>query len=308
MKPAPLHSHLEGMPDGGQAFWRVCSDGTRIRVAVWQGGGEKTVLVFPGRTEFIEKYGDVIARLLDRGYSVAVVDWRGQGMADRHPTRPKMGWVKEFDDYQLDVAELLATVQEAGLPDPFAMIGHSMGGGIGLRSLLNGLKVEKAIFSAPMWGIYVEPHMRLLAWVVASFGPLFGFGQKFIPTGGPANYVQEQPFEGNALTNDKPSYEIMQSHMNQHPELGLGGPSIHWLNRARRETSALVDAAPAPHDCLCFLGSNESIVSKQAVRRVMGRWPNGLLVDIDGAQHEVLMEEPHVIEQLWLEIDAHLAE
>ncbi|WP_069300759.1 alpha/beta hydrolase [Neptunicoccus sediminis] len=308
MDTAELHTDLERMPEGGKAYWRSCADGTRIRVAVWQGSGDKTVLVFPGRTEFIEKYGDVTDRLLDRGYSVAVVDWRGQGLSDRHPVHPPMGWVKEFSDYQLDVAEVLATVRDTGLPDPYAMIAHSMGGAIGLRALLDGLPVEKAIFSAPMWDIYVASHMRVPAWIVSTFGPGIGLGQRFVPTGGPTNYVQEQPFEGNALTNDEASYKVMQSHIAQHPEMGLGGPSVHWLNRAKRETRALIAAAPPPHDCLCFLGSKESIVSKDAIRKVMGKWPNGQLVELEGAQHEVLMEEPHVLKQVWLEIDAHLDE
>jgi lysophospholipase len=306
MESAPLYANLENMPQGGQAFWRVCPDGVRIRVAVWHGSSDKTILVFPGRTEFIEKYGDVVARLLDRGYSVAVIDWRGQGMAERHPTQPKMGWVREFSDYQLDVAEMLETVRLAGLAKPYAVIGHSMGGAIGLRSLLNGLDVEKAIFSAPMWGIYVEPHLRPLAWLVANFGPLFGFGERFVPTGGPGNYVQYQQFDGNTLTNDRASYAVMQSHMNQHPELGLGAPSIHWLNRARRESRAIVQSAPAKQDCICLLGSSEAIVSKEAIRDVMAKWPNGKLVNIERAQHEVFLEETHVLAQVWAEIDALL--
>jgi len=131
MADAPLYDELDRVPQGGQAVWRTAADGTRIRTAVWHGSGDKTVLIFPGRTEFIEKYGDVIARLLDRGYSVAIIDWRGQGLSDRHPNKRDMGWVKEFSEYQLDVAELLGTVKDAGLPDPYALIAHSMGGAIG---------------------------------------------------------------------------------------------------------------------------------------------------------------------------------
>jgi lysophospholipase len=306
MTSAPLYSELERMPEGGHAFWRICPDGTRIRTAVWHGSGDKTVLIFPGRTEFIEKYGDVIARLLDRSYSVAIIDWRGQGLSDRHPTRRDMGWVKEFSDYQLDVAELLGTVKDAGLPDPYALIGHSMGGGIGLRALLNNLPVEKAIFSGPMWGIHVEPKMRIPAAIIAGLGPMLGFGEKFIPTGGPGHYVLDEPFTGNVLTNDNAQYNIMTRQLQAHPELGLGAPSIRWLNRARAETARLVSEAPAKQDCLCLLGTDEAIVSKPAIRTVMAKWPNGKLVDVPNAQHEVLMEGPGQLALVWTEIDAHL--
>lgn len=295
------------MPQGGQAVWRHAGDGTRIRVAWWQGSGDKTVLVFPGRTEFIEKYGEVVQTLLDRTYSVVVVDWRGQGLADRHPTQRQMGWVQKFSDYQQDVSEVLAVVSEAGLPTPFAMIGHSMGGAIGLRALLNGLAVEKAIFSAPMWGILVAPHLKPMASVVSAIGPKIGFGEKVVPSGDLRNYVQMQDFEGNLLTNDPARYQTMQSHLAAEPELGLGAPSIHWFAEARRECAALRAEAPARHDVLTFLGTQEGIVEASAIHEVMGKWPNGKLVVLEDAQHEVLLETDATLERVWTEIDAHLA-
>jgi lysophospholipase len=198
-------------------------------------------------------------------------------------------------------------VAEFGLPKPYAMIGHSMGGGIGLRSLLNGLPVEKAMFSAPMWGILVTPAAkRIVGNWIAIVAPLIGQGERFVPTGTEDNYVETQPFAGNLLTNDAADYAIMQSHLRQHPEMSLGAPSLRWYNRALRECAEINRHAPAPHDCLCFLGGAEAIVDPAAVISVMAKWPNGKLVQIPAAQHEVLMEEPHVIKQVWDEIDAHL--
>ena len=306
MEPAPLHSHLAAMPAGGRAFWRRAADGTRIRVAVWEAAGAKTVLVFPGRTEFIEKYGEVVSMLIQRGFDVAVVDWRGQGLADRHPNRPEMGWVERFADYQQDVAQVLETVQETGLPAPFAMIGHSMGGAIGLRALLNDLPVQKAIFSGPMWDILVAPHLRLVASAISLVAPKIGLGQRLVPSGDPRNYVEYQPFEGNTLTTDPSRYAIMQSHLQEHPEMGLGAPSIHWFAEARRECAKLVAQAPAKHDTLTLLGTREAIVDPDAVRKVMGKWPNGKLVMVEGGEHEVLMERDDLLDLVWTEIDAHL--
>lgn len=307
MEAAPLYNELARMPEGGQAYWRTSADGTRIRVAVWQGSGDKTILVFPGRTEFIEKYGDVVARLLDRGYSAAVIDWRGQGLSDRHPTKRQMGWVREFSEYQDDVAMLLGTVKDTGLPTPYALLAHSMGGCIGLRALLGGLPVEKVIFSGPMWGIYVEPHMRLLASIITTLAPRIGLGEKFVPSGSPDNYVAVQPFEGNVLTNDRAQYEVMQSHIAERPELGLGAPSIRWFDRARREMADLMVKSPAKQDCLCLLGTDEAIVTAEAIHTIMGKWPNGKLVEVPNAHHEVLMEGPDQLALVWSEIDAHLA-
>jgi len=59
---------------------------------------------------------------------------------------------------------------------------------------------------------------------------------------------------------------------------------------------------PPDYDCLCFLGSQEVIVSPKAINNIIHEWPNSKLVHIQGAQHEVLMEEPHVLDHAWKEI------
>ena len=38
----------------------------RLRAVVWQGGRRGTAVVFPGRTEFAEKYGRVVGELVAR--------------------------------------------------------------------------------------------------------------------------------------------------------------------------------------------------------------------------------------------------
>ena len=37
----------------------TASDGVRLRAVAWRGGGQGTAVIFPGRTEFAEKYGRV---------------------------------------------------------------------------------------------------------------------------------------------------------------------------------------------------------------------------------------------------------
>lgn len=307
MTKAPLFTDIARVPKGGKAHWRKCSDGVRIRVATWKKGTKGTILVFPGRTEYIEKYGPVIESILDRGYSVAVVDWRGQGMSDRIAANRQLGHVTHFLDYQMDVDEVLGTVRDAGLPHVKSLISHSMGGSIALRALHNGMKVEKVIFSAPMWGIYVPPLLRIPAMIISNIGPFIGFSKRFSPNTGFENYVQISPFKGNTLTNDEATYEQLVNQLAEHPELGIGGPSINWLHQALTECAKLRKMPAPTHECLCFLGSQEAIVSEKAIRHVMGKWSTGKLVYIDGSQHEVFMEEQYVLDITWSEIDRFLA-
>lgn len=307
MTEAPFYENIARAPAGVIAHWRTCKDGVRVRVATWKNGTKGTVLIFPGRTEFIEKYGPTVQSLLDRGYSVAVIDWRGQGLSDRVAKNRQLGHVRQFLDYQMDVDEMLGTVADADLPPIKCLIGHSMGGSIGLRALHNGLKVKHVIFSAPMWGIYLPPLLRILAKIISTIGPRIGFSSVFSPNTSADNYVQINPFSGNTLTNDKETYEWLTSQLDAHPELGIGGPSINWLHQALMECAKLRRMPSPKHDCICILGSEEAIVSSKAIKHIIGKWPNGKLINVPGAQHEIFMEEQHVLELAWTEVDQLLA-
>ena len=61
--PAPFHADLAEGPAGGHALWVNTSDGVRIRIGLWPAGEKGTVLLLPGRTEYIEKYGRAAADL-----------------------------------------------------------------------------------------------------------------------------------------------------------------------------------------------------------------------------------------------------
>jgi lysophospholipase len=60
-------------------------DGAELRFARWAppAGRKGTVCVFTGRTEQIEKYFETVRDLRDRGFAVAMIDWRGQGHSSR---------------------------------------------------------------------------------------------------------------------------------------------------------------------------------------------------------------------------------
>ena len=53
-----------------------------------------------GQTEFIEKYFEVIDELRGRGFTVATMDWRGQGGSSRDPGQPQelCPRLREYDE------------------------------------------------------------------------------------------------------------------------------------------------------------------------------------------------------------------
>lgn len=307
MTPAPLYTDIARAPAGGKAHWLTCSDGTKVRVAYWPGGRKGTVLLFQGRTEYIEKYGPVVEKFQTLGYTVVAIDWRGQGLSDRSGKQHKIGHVASFDEFQLDVAALMEFVGEINCPKPYVSVAHSMGGAIGLRALLNGQPIAKAIFSAPMWGIYFKGIMKPVSRMLVGAAHVAGRGASIAPSTHAQNYVMYSPFEDNTLTNDKDQFEWSKHQLTEHSDLELGGPSMHWIREAMIETARLRRSEMPSTPCLCAYGTQERIVSINGIEKVMDKWPNGKLLLIQDAQHELFIEEQHVRHQFWSEIETFLA-
>lgn len=280
----------------------------RLRAVSWgRDAGRGTVLLFDGRTEYAEKYGRVAAELRARGWATLALDWRGQGLSDRLRGGGTLGHVRRWEDYQLDVAALVAHGRELGLPEPWFLLSHSMGGCIGLRSLMDGLPVRAAVFSAPMWGILMRTALKPVAWSVSSMSRAFALSHLLTPGQDPASYILHCDFAGNTLTGDRETFEWMRSQVVAVPDLALGGPTLHWLNEALREMRRLM-AEPAPEvPALALVGSDEAIVDPQRIRRRMAGWPGARLVTLPAARHEVLMETPAIRGRVMAEIEGFLA-
>jgi lysophospholipase len=307
METAPFFSSVAGAPEGGTCHWLRASDGVRLRVAIWDKGANGTVFVFPGRTEYIEKYGPLVDELARRGYAALVIDWRGQGLSDRPLDDPATGHVTHFSDYQRDVQAMLAAARAQGPPEPYYLLAHSMGGGIGLRALIEGMPVAAAAFSAPMWGIKINPYLRPIAWALGTVGRMVGQGHRYAPGTSGTTYVGEAGFPDNVLTTDAEMFAFMQEQVRQHPELALGGPSLHWLHEALLETRLLAQKPSPDVPCYTGLGTHERVVDPRPVRDRLERWPGSKLVLFEGAEHELIMERPEIRERFFGDLAAFFA-
>lgn len=293
--PAPLYSALADGPDGGSARWIKTADGVRLRVAFWPGGVRGTVLIFPGRTETVEKYGPTAAVLVEAGFCCIAVDWRGQGLSARACADPMVGHVASFAEFQLDVDAVAALPTAMGLPEQTYILAHSMGGAIALRALIRSPDLAKAaVFSAPMWGIKMSPAMRPVAHIVTRLAGLFGQSHRYAPTTDGTSMIATQPFKGNTLTTDPDMYAWMKAQLTGAPDLQLGGPSMGWLRAALTECAALSLLASPNLPVICGLGTAEAVVDPVAVHQRMAKWGTGQLDLYPGAMHELPIELPAI--------------
>jgi lysophospholipase len=305
MRPAPLHEDVAEAPPAGEAWWLPTSDGAEIRAAVWPAAAgtpaRGTVLIFPGRTEYVEKYGAVAGVYTAEGYAVLTLDWRGQGLTDRAFPDRRLGHVLDFAEYQRDLAAALNLAAWLDLPKRMFLVAHSMGGCIGLRALHEGLDVAAVAFSAPMWGVQMEWWEPPLAWASALAATLPGLGGKLTPRTTLDHALHVDAFEGNDLTTDRAMWDFMRRQLDTHPDLTLGGPTLRWLRAALFETRALRRMAPPTVAAYTALGTNERIVLREPIRRLMGHWPDGRLDMIEGSEHEIMMERPEIRDRFFAE-------
>ncbi len=300
MEAAPLFAQVADGPDNGAAWWLQARDGVRIRVGLWhREAAAGTVLLFPGRTEYVEKYGRAAQHFASRGFATLTVDWRGQGLADRLTGDAMAGHVLHFSDYQNDVEAMVGAARALDLPRPWHLLAHSMGGCIGLRAVMDGLDVRSVVFSGPMWGIHMGSALRPFAWSLAWGLRRLGLGHVYAPSTAGEHYVLSEPFETNKLTNDREMWDYMARQIEARPELGIGGPSLRWLHEALREMRTLA-ARPSPAlPCLTIVGSDEEIVDVGRIHDRMARWPGGRLEIVPGGRHETLMDTPAVQARLF---------
>ncbi|WP_435310911.1 alpha/beta fold hydrolase [Primorskyibacter sedentarius] len=304
---APYYADVADGPEDARVFWVHAADGVRIRLGHWpaKGVSQGTVLLMPGRTEYIEKYGRTARDLTERGLDVLCIDWRGQGLADRSLEDPRRGHVIHFDEYQADLDAMMQAATDLNLPKPLHMLAHSMGGCIGLRGLMRDLPFTGVAFSGPMWGIRMRVYTRPAAWALSWSSGKVGLGHAYAPGTGAGSYVATEPFEGNLLTGDIEMFEYMRRQIVTHPDLQLGGPSLNWLHAALFETRALARMASPRYPCLTYVGSDERIVDVPRIHQRMARWPGGTLRVIDGGRHEMLMDNPEMRTAIADEMAAH---
>ncbi|MEV8467806.1 alpha/beta hydrolase [Fluviibacterium sp. DFM31] len=292
LSPAPFHHPSSQAPEGAEAHWAEASDGVRLRVGRLASGPRGTVLILPGRTEYLEKYGMPATEFLARGYGAVAVDFRGQGLADRPLTDPAIGHVEDFTEYQRDVATLLAYAAHHDMPRPWVLLGHSMGGAIGLRAVLNGLDVTSAVFSAPMWGINMYRGVRPVAWGLGWLAHKTRLNGWVTPGMSRETYVRLADPADNWLTTDPEMIAYMRRQLEAVPGLDLGAPSVPWLYRALVECRDLRRTRDPGIPTLTVVPTRDEIVSVPDMTRQGREMIGGQVEIIDGGRHETMMETP----------------
>lgn len=268
-------------------------------------GAEVAWVISSGRIETAIKYTELIYELSQAGYSVFILDHRGQGRSGRLLPDPQVGYVADFADYQHDLASFLRDIVQPAGYRQHLLLAHSMGSAIaaGLLTLPRWQQWQDffsaAILCAPMFGIYtgIIPNRlaELSAMLCCRIANLFSLQQNYFP--GQTAY-QDKPFCANDLTSSAARYQALRHCYQAEPLLQLGGVSCQWLQQAilaMRELPHYAKHCRTP--ILLLQAGRDEVVANKAQQHWFAQLPAELtkqLVTITDARHEVLMEQDHL--------------
>ncbi len=284
-------------------------DGVSLRFARWQppAGRRGTVCIFQGRAEWIEKYFETVRDLRARGFAVATLDWRGQGLSERVLSDHRKGYVRDFSEYDTDLEIFMREVVLPDCPPPIFALGHSTGATVLIRAAHRGHRwFDRTVLIAPLIALGGVDYSMGTGAVIVRALRMAGFGSMYVPKS-ETSVVDARPFLGNILTSDPVRYARNAAILEAEPMLALGGPTVAWTDAAFRAMRSLRERSyPARirQPILIVQGGLDGVVSNAAIEDFASLLRAGSHLVIVGALHELLMEQDRFRTQFWAAFDA----
>ena len=265
------------------------------------------IVISPGRCESYLKYQETIYELFQLGYSIFILDHRGQGFSDRMLTNHHKGYVEHFDDYPKDLHQFITTIvnPESANTAPF-LLAHSMGCAITLRMLQlypNPNIIQCAALLSPMIAINTGGLTHRFSTLIinvllkinriCSAQPWYFIGQ--------SNY-KAKPYSQNKLTHCKSRYYNFINLYKKNKQIQLGGVTIHWLDQAFKTESQIftqLNKIQTPLIVIqagddCIVDNLKQNIFCEQLNQISSRIISKAPVTIKGAYHELLFETDSV--------------
>ena len=305
-----------------QPFWQnmtsgvlTSTDGLKLCYHYHQHPNARhAVVISAGRMEMAVKYAELCFELASSGYSVFLLDHRGQGLSQRELGNPHKGYVADFKLYQQDLAQFIQHIVLPTGHSSHIALAHSMG-----CAILAGYLQQQphpfsaAILASPMLGIYTglvparfaEPLALAFGAVnrVLSQQPWYFPGQR--------NY-QEKAFANNPLTSSAERYQWLHQLYRTYPDARLGGVTTAWVGAAIMAMRRLQQDAAKWHTAVLMLqAGDDKVVSNYAQQLWYQQLPATIYhrsVVLRPARHEIFMETDSIRQQAFTAINHFLAQ
>ncbi len=283
-------------------------DNLKIRYGKAEHTSERSkgiLLLLNGRAEFMEKYQEVVFELINRGYLVMSLDWRGQGLSARELKDREKGYVRTYDDYLSDLNLFYTRIIE---PQelPVTLLAHSMGAHLALRFMGDHPEaVKKAVLVSAMVDIDTAAVPRFAVDTIANLFCKAGFSHSYL-LGGRYFSQDRRSFKENRLTHDPNRFRIEALEIGKNPDLGLGNITWAWLKATLDSIRVLNSngfSSKLKTSLLMLSAEADTIVSNRAQQRMCSSISGCTLVMVPGAYHEILHETDGRRELFWQQFD-----
>lgn len=276
-----------------------------------EGEVKGTVVILTGFRESIEKYFEVANDMLERGYAVWMMDWRGQGGSERYlKSGPQKAHHQGYDEQIADLDQF-AKIVAAQAQKPLLLMAHSMGAHISLRYMKEcDCVFDAALLTAPMFDIVTQGFPRPLARQMAKFAKAGNYLEKYVPGGSDWSEEKDRA-KSDVKTSDPKRFEISLRQQLQNPALQIGDPTYGWIYHTFQSIDVLnqedyLKSIKIP--VLMQVSGEDKVVSIAAQERACRLLPDCKRVDIPGAKHEIWMERD-ALRDVWLQqVDVFLGE
>lgn len=270
---------------------------------------DAVVVCLPGLSEFTEKYYEVARTCLDMNLAFWVLDWPGQGRADRDLSNRQK---RHADDFGIDVERLndfiMGYIKHSSVHTdkgriPLVMLGHSMGANIGLRYLSRYPDLFScATFSAPMFGIKALNSIPFSGILLKIFNWLKP--ESYVSGGSDWHMDMRGKDDHGVFSHDDAREKIHSTWSNADPELAVGSPTFGWLYHAENscrfiKRKSFLSTVKTP--CLITMAGKETIVDNKDTKRAVAHLENAELLEFEDSGHEILMESDTIRDQFFAE-------
>lgn len=304
-----------------QQFWQqgqhqsfLSFDQTRICYSSFRHPAPRAEIVLsPGRIEACQKYQEFCFDLYHAGFTVHLIDHRGQGLSDRLNVDRHLGDVADFQHY---VQDLSLWLQHHIVPQqqaPLLGLAHSMGSAILCRYLQQHHEhgFSGVVYCSPMFGIQSKPLPKVAATTLVSLittlNNLCGRPSRYFP--GQKPYL-DKPFTGNHLTHSAVRYQQFRQIYQTQPELQLGGVSSRWLRQSLLAIKTLQQAPVLALPQLIVQATADPVVDNKMQQLYQQKHSQQgqpcELVKVQGALHEIIFESDPLRNQLFVALNRFL--
>jgi len=214
--------------------------------------------------------------------------------------------VRDFSEYEADLEVFMREIVLPDCPPPLFAIGHSTGATVLIRAAYRGHRwFDRVVLIAPLIGVAgggSSPAARMIVRVLR----LAGFGAMYVP-GAAGEVLETRPFAGNIVTSDPVRYARNAAVLEAEPKLGVGRPTVAWVDAAFRATRTIRERGYASHirqPMLIVSAGQDVVVSNTAIEEFATLLRTGSQLVVVGAKHELLMEQDRFRSQFWAAFDA----